>query len=293
MSPMDGQALPAPKGPGNENFPVASLVLSKGHREAALAFYGFVRTADDIADTPGLSAAEKLIRLDVLEHALVAGDPKVPQAARLHQVDRTHGTGIAQARDMMRAFRQDAIKTRYSDWSDLTDYCRLSANPAGRFLLQLHSECASAQPPADALCTALQILNHLQDCGKDYRALDRVYVPLDALAAAGAKVEDLGATRASPALRECLRRLAVRTGLLLQQGEPLPGQISDFRLSLEIALIYALAGRINAMLTARDPLSEPVHLGKSGFIGMGLLAIARGLFRRLGRPAPAPAAQDV
>ena len=123
--------------------------------------------ADDIADAPDLKAAEKLQRLDALEQALVSGDPAIPQAARLHAVDAQHGAGLVQARDLLRAFRQDAVKARYTDWAELIDYCRLSANPVGRFLLALHKEHAAAQAPADALCTALQILNHLQDCGRD------------------------------------------------------------------------------------------------------------------------------
>src|SRR3712207_3983916 len=168
---MGAQIRPAAKGPRDENFPLASLVLSPEHRDAVLAFYGFARAADDIADDPKRSPAEKLERLDGLERALVSGDPGAPEAARLHAADARHGAGIAEALDLLRAFRQDAVKARYGDWAELMDYCRLSANPVGRFLLALHGEDASAQAPADALCTALQVLNHLQDCRLDRERL--------------------------------------------------------------------------------------------------------------------------
>ena len=111
----------ATKRPRDENFPVASLVLSPEHRDAVLAFYDFARMADDIADAPDLGAAEKLERLDALEQALVSGDPAIPQAARLHAVDRQRKAGLIQARELLRAFRQDVVKARYNDWAELIE----------------------------------------------------------------------------------------------------------------------------------------------------------------------------
>ena len=109
------------------------------------------------------------------------------------------------AQDLLTAFRMDVTKLRYRDWDDLIDYCSYSAMPVGRFVLDVHGESRALWPANDALCAALQIINHLQDCGKDYRDLDRVYIPLDALAEAGATVEALGADarrpRCSPASR--------------------------------------------------------------------------------------------
>ena len=125
----------------------------------------------------------------------------------------------------------------------------------------------------------------MQDCQADYRNLDRVYVPLDALAAVGAKVEELGHAQSSPALRECLRGLAVRTGKLLDQSAPFSPLIGDFRLAMEVAVIQSLARRLVAMLTTRDPLSERVHLGAAGFAAVGILGMVQGLALRLLRPA--------
>src|SRR5437762_7725043 len=103
----------------------------------------------------------------------------------------------------------DVTKLPYRDWDDLMNYCSFSAMPVGRYVLDLHGESRATWPANDALCAALQIINHLQDCGKDFRALDRVYIPQDALAAAGADVAALGEKEATLALRACIGRLAV------------------------------------------------------------------------------------
>src|SRR4051812_12222703 len=185
MQDRTTQSTTPTKTPRDENFPVASLVLARPQRAAILAFYRFVRMADDIADDPDLSPEEKLSRLDDAEAALLAGDAQVPHAALLRDVDARHGTGIVEARQLLSAFRQDTHKTRYADWADLIDYCRRSAVPVGRFLLRLHGEAESADNPADALCIALQILNHLQDLTPDRERLGRVYLPQPWMECAG------------------------------------------------------------------------------------------------------------
>jgi squalene synthase HpnC len=196
------------------------------------------------------------------------------------------------AQDLLTAFRLDVSKRRYADWEDLIGYCSYSAMPVGRFVLDVHGEDRATWAASDALCAALQIVNHLQDCGADYRNLDRVYVPLDALAAAGARVEDLGAAQASPALRACLSGLARRTRGLLEQGASLPAQVRDLRLSMEIAVIESLAARLVHFLETRDPLCERVHLKSAGVASVTLAAALGAAFRRFvplparsGRPA--------
>jgi phytoene/squalene synthetase len=133
------------------------------------------------------------------------------------------------------------------------------------------------------VCAVLQIINHLQDCAADYRNLDRVYVPLDALAAAGARVEELREPRSSPQLRACLRGLAERTGAMLEEGMALPSQVGDRRLALELSAIVTLARRFIGLLRERDPLNERVHLGKIGVAAVGALGAAKGLFQRMVR----------
>jgi hydroxysqualene synthase len=269
------------KGHRDENFPVASLLIRRRHRPAILAFYEFVRTADDVADHPRLSAEEKLIRLDRLEASLVGKHDEEPEGVRLREVLRRRGLSPQHAQDLVQAFRQDAVKLRYADWDELIDYCRLSAMPVGRFVLDVHGEARATWPANDALCAALQVINHLQDCPADYRNLDRVYVPLDALAAQGLGVEALADEKASPALIACLRGLAGRTALLLEQSRPLAAQVADTRLAMEIAAIQKLAERLIGVLRRRDPLSEPVHLSKADMLFTGIGGAARGLLRRL------------
>ena len=192
------------------------------------------------------------------------------------------------ALDLLAAFRLDVAKNRTADWADLIHYCSLSAMPVGRYVLDVHGESEATWPASDAVCAALQIINHLQDCGKDFRDLDRVYVPEDALARAGITTEALGQDKASPALRGVLRELAIRTGGLLQEGAVLPRQVADFRLSLETAVIIGLARRLAKTLTDHDPLSEKVHHNKLAFLGISAMAAASAAFGRVlghGRPA--------
>jgi squalene synthase HpnC len=278
------------KGHRDENFPVASLLIRRRHRPAILAFYEFVRIADDVADHPQLSAGEKLARLDALEASLLGRDDQEPEGVRLRDVLRRHALSPQHAQDLLQAFRQDATKLRYADWDELIDYCRLSAMPVGRFVLDVHGEARTTWPANDALCAALQIINHLQDCAVDYRNLDRVYVPLDALAAHGLGVEVLGKGEASPALTACLRGLAGRTGLLLVQSRTLPAQVADARLAMEISAIQTLAERLIEILLTRDPLSQPVHLSKPAMLAAGASGAARGLLRHLFMRHEVPAA---
>lgn len=275
------------KGSGDENFPVASLLIRRRHRAPILAFYEFVRVADDIADHGGLSAQEKLARLDKLEASLIGQGDDEPQGVQLRGVLQARGLTPVHAQHLLRAFRQDVTKPRYENWDDLIGYCQYSAMPVGRFVLDVHGEAQTTWSASDALCTALQIINHLQDCGSDYRTLDRVYIPQDALAASSADVTALDEPRASPALRKCLQGLAVRTATLLDQGRPLAGMVNDTRLAMEIAVIQALAERLVAILQVRDPLSERVHLSKSAMLMAATRAAVGTLARRLfARGAP-------
>jgi squalene synthase HpnC len=272
------------KGSRDENFPVASWLVQARHRGAILAFYEFVRVADDIADHPKLSAQEKIAHLDRLEQSLLGANDAEPEGVALRTILRERHLSPQHAQDLLRAFRMDATKLRYANWDELIEYCRYSAMPVGRYVLDVHGEGRDTWPANDALCAALQIINHLQDCQADYRNLDRVYVPLDALAADGVGVQTLGEGTASPALRHCLRRLADRTGELLNESLSLPASVNDLRLSLEISVIQALARRLVGLLQLRDPLSERVHLGKAGVATVSLFAITASLVGRLFRP---------
>jgi hydroxysqualene synthase len=267
----------------DENFPVASRLIAAQHRAPILAFYEFVRVADDVADHASLPAADKIALLDGLERSLLGQSDHSPQAKVLRDALAERGLSPQHVQDLLKAFRLDATKRRYSDWDDLMGYCAYSAMPVGRFVLDVHGESRSTWPASDAICAALQVINHLQDCAKDYRNLDRVYIPRDAMAAAGVHVEALGAAKASPQLRQCLAALAQRARALLRDGEALPVLVANSRLGLEISVIQTLALHLTGILETRDPLSERVHLGKFGVAGISLLAVLKGAAWRLGR----------
>jgi hydroxysqualene synthase len=265
----------------DENFPVASWLVQPCHRRPILAFYQFARTADDVADHPSLTPDEKLVLLDHLEAALMGRGSGDPAAEPLRLALAERGLPARHALDLLEAFRLDARKARYADWSELIGYCALSAMPVGRFVLEVHGQdSAATRPLSDAICAALQLINHLQDCGRDFRTLDRVYLPLDRLAAHGAAVAMLGGERASPSLRSCLAELAEKTAGLLREGGSLPYLVTDTRLALEIAAIHRLATTLAERLKHRDPLSEPVHLRKRAFAPTALAGAASCLVRR-------------
>lgn len=286
----DPAALRSGKGHSDENFPVASRLIHPRHRGAILAFYEFVRIADDIADHATLGERAKLDLLDHLEAGLLGRHDEQPQAVSLRAILHERNLQPRHAQDLLTAFRMDVTKLRYRDWDDLMGYCSYSAMPVGRFVLDVHGENRSTWPANDALCAALQVINHLQDCKKDYLALNRVYVPEDALTSAGASIEDLGRERAIPELRRCLSALAERTGKLLDQSAAFSPQIGDFRLAMEVAVIQSLARRLVEMLAARDPLSERVHLAKGAVAGIGLCGILAGVAGRFSRVFAAPPA---
>ena len=276
----------------DENFPVASWIIHPRHRALILAFYNFVRTADDIADHATLEAGEKLRLLDLLEAELLGSGDSQPEAVNLRRALAERSMAPRHALDVLIAFRMDVTKLRYENWDEVIHYCRYSAMPVGRFMLDVHGESISTWPASDALCAGLQINNHLQDCGKDFRDLNRVYLPRDALAAAGASVEELGQERASTPLLQCLHELAVRTEALLDESKSLSAEVKDFRLGLEISVIQAFADKIVGLLKVRDPLSERVHLSAMELIMFSLGGMASEIARRAvgRRPVSNPAA---
>ena len=270
----------------DENFPVASWVIHPRHRGLILAFYNFVRTADDIADHAEIGEKDKLAWLDLFESELLGQGDSQPEAVNLRKALTQRSMSPRHAVDVLKAFRMDVTKLRYETWDAVIDYCRYSAMPVGRFMLDVHGESEETWVASDALCAGLQINNHLQDCAKDYRNLNRVYLPRDALAASGASVKMLGDDKAPPALLRCLHALAGRTEALLNQGRPLAAEIRDMRLGLEVAVIQMFADKIVALLKVRDPLSETVHLTPLQLLGYSVAGITTEMLRRSVRRGP-------
>jgi squalene synthase HpnC len=269
---------PSGKDASGENFPVGSLLIAADLRPHVAAYYAFARAIDDIADSPNLTPAEKIRRLDLMGRALATGagkgNPGLAKAHALRALMLERGIDLAHGLDLVSAFRQDAVKTRYADWSELIDYCNRSAAPVGRFLLALHGEDRSLFPASDALCNALQVINHLQDMADDYRALDRVYLPEDWMAAEGAVREELSAAALSPALRCVADRCLSGTRDLIARAEALPGALKSRRLGMESAVIVRIARRLAGELERRDPLAERVKLSRPQLIACALGGIA-------------------
>jgi hydroxysqualene synthase len=282
---MSGVAdLQSGKGHKNENFPVASFLIAPRNRPPVLAFYNFVRAADDVADHASAPAEEKLHLLEQMRASLEGQGDAVPEGVRLREILKERTLSPVHALDLLEAFRRDCTKLRYQGWDDLIDYCRYSAMPVGRFVLDVHGESQSLWPANDALCAALQVINHLQDCAKDYRELNRVYIPEPMLAAAGITVAALGEDKANPALAGVISALARKNAELLEISRPFARGIRDGRLALEVDLIQTLADDLNTMLIHRDPLSQPVHHSKLDMAALFLKRFPSFALMRLKRP---------
>lgn len=251
------------KDKGDENFPVASLLISRKLRPHVHAYYDYARNADDIADSTALPAYEKLARLDAMENILIGKQKNgSPSAEKLRDSIAHSGTSSVHATELLTAFRQDVIKNRYETWAELLDYCRYSAAPVGRYVLDLHGESHSTWEASDALCASLQILNHLQDCAKDLRALDRCYIPQDWLYAQGLTTDDIARTATTPSLRIVFNQMLEATDNLNKLARELPKQVKSRRLRLECAIICYLARRLTTLLKKGDPLSSRITLSK-------------------------------
>lgn len=280
MSRAAAAALPAAsKTASEENFPVASLLLPAAKRATIMAYYHFARHADDIADSATLSPEDKVAGLDALDAALAGqdGGAAVVLATTYRQAVKADAALLEHASQLLQAFRRDSVRDYCADWGDLMAYCRYSAAPVGRFLLDLHGESHATFVPSDALCAALQVLNHLQDCGKDYAQLHRVYLPRDWMAAAGLTNEVLAAPASPPALRGVIDRMLDATDGLIELARPLPGLVKDMRLRIQCGMTVKVAELLAARLRRGDPLAQRVKLA-------GLdpaIILANGLFRGL------------
>jgi len=280
LSHVAAATLPAAsKTATQENFPVASLLLHASKRATVMAYYHFARHADDIADSPTLTPEEKLAGLDALEAGLLgsADSPAVVLATTYAETVGGNAGLIEHAAQLLHAFRRDAVRDFCEDWGDLMAYCRYSAAPVGRFLLDLHGESHDTFPPGDALCNALQVLNHLQDCGKDYAQLKRVYLPRDWLREAGLTVQVLDEKASPPELRAVIDRMLDATDGLIDLAQPLPGMIKDLRLRLQTAVTVKVAEALSKRLRTGDPLAERVKLSPLATFGAFVSGIVHGL----------------
>ena len=252
------------KGAGDENFPVGSMLISKALRPHVHAFYVFARIGDDIADNGDLAPDDKVARLERMAAVLTgAAETGSPSASALRASQAQTGVTDRHSLDLLEAFKQDAVKSRYANWGELLEYCRLSAMPVGRQVLDLHGESLDTHPPSDALCAALQVLNHLQDCGDDLASMDRCYFPQDMMDSEGTGIAELRGPAATPGLRRVIDRLLDEVDRLNDEAEALPRRVTDRRLRVETGTIVALSRRLARRLRRQDPIAGRVKLSRA------------------------------
>ncbi|MEA2775187.1 MAG: hydroxysqualene synthase [Acetobacteraceae bacterium] len=259
---------------GDENFPVGSHLIARKFREPIHRFYTFARNADDIADGSTLAPQDKLARLQVMEEVLL-GRRQQGSASALALRESLARTGMAftHATDLLLAFRQDATKSRYATIDELYDYCHYSAVPVGRYVLDLHGESHDCYSSSDALCISLQILNHIQDCAKDLKELDRCYLPQALLDHFCAQVSDLLLPAETPALRRVFVTLLDRIDRMNHAASELPEIVRNRRLRLETGVIQSLAKRLARRLADNDPVANRVKLKKVDAVLSGLASL--------------------
>ncbi|MGB1876680.1 MAG: squalene/phytoene synthase family protein [Rhodospirillaceae bacterium] len=267
----------------DENFPVGSLLIPRRLRATVHAYYRFARLADDIADSPDLTPETKKDRLFAMKSALARAELKDSEnseemAAALslgnHLTQR--GLDLSLASGLLEAFLWDADNNPCRTWADLINYCQYSACPVGRFLLALHEE-KNGVPESDALCCALQALNHVQDSSKDWQTLQRVYIPTDWIGGAGETIDGLGRETISPEMRTVLDRVLDNTDALIASASNLPNLIHHRGLAAEATICVALAKRLSRRLRRNNPISNTVSLTPLDWA----YAVTRGLIRLL------------
>ena len=273
---------PSEKNITSENFPVASWIIPKSLRNDIVTLYNFARTADNIADNPKLSDTIKLAKLDQFDSAISASsvNRNQPLAIRdmIFSLKKT-GINISYCINLITAFKQDISKNRYKTWLELINYCQLSAAPIGRYLIDLNGGFITPDnnyyKHSDALCTALQILNHLQDCKDDLNELDRVYIPEDIMAACNTSIKDLKANRSTPEFQICKIEIIDRVDKLIYDSEQLPNKLKSKRLAIETCVIINIARALSKKLRIHDPLVFRIKLSKLHFFWCFLFGIIK------------------
>lgn len=246
-----------------ENFPVASLLIPRRRRGAVAAIYAFARTADDFADEGTLAPEERLARLaDYGEKldAIERGDiPDDPLFIALADAMRRHTLPVQPFHDLLTAFRMDVDRRRYADFGELMEYCRHSANPVGRLLLHLFDEADERNLAlSDAVCSALQLINFLQDIGQDYDENDRIYLPEDELARFRVTEAHIRDRIPDFNMQQLMDFQIQRARRLLQAGAPLGLRLRG-RFGLEIRMIIMGGSRVLQRLheNRQQPFARP------------------------------------
>lgn len=263
-----------------ENFPVASILVPEPLRKPISAIYAFARRADDIADESGQSVEMKLAELDRMENNLRAtlsgSEPSEPLYLALKDTVESRKLKAGYFYDLLDAFRQDVTKKRYADFNEILDYCRRSANPVGRLLLQLtRNDSEQNNRDSDLVCSSLQIINFLQDIEQDARENNRIYLPQDEMQDAGVTDDDILQRSTRPEVVAFVHMQIARVRRMMEQGAPL-GRRLDGRFGIEIRAIVAGGLCIcNALERQGDNIYSRPRLA----MGDKLAMLATALFR--------------
>lgn len=262
-----------------ENFPVACCLFNKKMRKIIACYYNFARHCDNIADSGKLSSQEKLKKLDTEELSLF-GKEKSDYATQLREIFVAEQLDFSLITDLLVAFRQDAENKTYITWAQLLDYCKYSAVPVGRFMLAIHNENPSTYLPATALCSVLQIINHIQDLKEDAKNLNRIYIPKELLLQYNVTIKALTASKCSKNLHFLLNEVLDRCCCLLKDAEILPSIIKNMRLRIYVCITIFLSKILIKKLYHTDILVNKVQLTKLDWVVAIIKGTLHGLFTK-------------
>ncbi|QNB07738.1 squalene synthase HpnC [Herbaspirillum frisingense] len=263
-----------------ENFPVASLLLPAHLRPAVGAIYAFARSADDIADEGDAEPAQRLAALQAYEAQLdlIATGSRctTPTFQRLQQTIADHALPLQPFRDLLSAFRQDVVTTRYARYEDLLDYCRRSANPVGTLMLHLYGAATEENlRDSDAICSALQLINFWQDVAIDWEK-QRIYLPLEDLARFGVSPQDIADGCSAPRWQQLMQFEIMRARDLMLSGAPLARRLPG-RIGLELRMVVQGGLRILERIerVQGDVFRQRPRLGKRDWLIVGWRGLTR------------------
>ena len=258
----------------DENFPVSSFLIDKKLQKIIRAFYFYARTADDVADNSSIKTKEKLRILNFIDICL-----KNRKRSEISVINNliTHFDDYKfskkYSRNLLIAFKLDATKKRYKSWSELMHYCKFSANPVGRFVINVTYSIKKKKisqrkilRASDSLCTALQIINHIQDCKEDFRNLDRVYVPENLFKKYKLNVNVLKKKSSCPNFERMKIEIISKVENLLKEIKQSLQLIEIWKLKKETLIILNIAKRLCFLLKINDPLKKKIKLSSIDLI---------------------------
>lgn len=249
----------------NENFPVASLLFSKKNRDVVISYYKVARISDDVADSCALTTKEKIFKLQEIKKRIMWDEENESIYGKSRALLAGRGISINRLTDLLLAFHTDVVGRDYGSWDDLIEYCTYSANPVGRFILDLHDESGVLYQESDSLCSALQIINHMQDCREDFQKMGRVYLPKDFIFKKSTENDNIFSTANTKYLDMSVRKLADRNQCLLEASRKLPHLVRDIRLSMWIKSVHTIATELNNRISRFGILDNKHKLNRFRF----------------------------